>query len=158
MVQVVGGCHRTSRSWFRGTGHVDNVGASGSALGNSANLSQASEPVRLVDAVRGVDSRQVNPGIDTANGVMALIDFGGSGTSITLADATSSFEPIDETLLYNEASRDLIDQALLAHVLDNLAGDVDPAGTAAVESLTRLREECGWPRSGSRRSGDRTGR
>ena len=109
-----------------------------SALGNSPYLSQTSEPVRLVsDAVAALTALQANPGI-TVNGVVALLDFGGSGTSITLADAASSFEPIDETLRYTDFSGDLIDQALLTHVLDNLAGDVDPAGTAAVESLTRL--------------------
>ena len=36
----------------------------------------------------------------------------------------------------------LVDQALLSHVLDNLGGDSDPSGTAAVGSLSRLREEC----------------
>ena len=76
------------------------------------------------------------------NGVVALFDFGGSGTSITLTNAASAFDPIGETLRYPDFSGDLIDQALLTHVLDNLAGDVDPAGTAAVESLTTLREQC----------------
>ena len=76
--------------------------------------------------------------------MVALLDFGGSGTSITLADAASAFEPIDETTRYVEFSGDQIDQALLSHVLEDIAtaGGVDPAGTAAVESLTRLREEC----------------
>ncbi len=113
-----------------------------SALGNSSYLSQTSEPVRLVsDAVAALTALQANPGI-TGNGVVALLDFGGSGTSITLADAASRFEPIVETFRYPDFSGDLIDQALLTHVLNNIAGDADPAGTAAVESLTRLREEC----------------
>ena len=60
-----------------------------SALGNSRTLSQTSEPVRLVsDAVAALTALQANPGI-TVNGVVALIDFGGSGTSITLADAAA---------------------------------------------------------------------
>ena len=50
--------------------------------------------------------------------------------------------PSAKPLRYPDFSGDLIDQALLAHVLDNLADKVDPAGTAAVESLTKLREEC----------------
>ena len=113
-----------------------------SALANSRNLSQTSEPVRVVsDAVAALTALQANPGI-TVNGVVALLDFGGSGTSITLADAAASFQPIGETMRYTDFSGDLIDQALLAHVLDDLAGDADPAGTTAVESLTRLREEC----------------
>ncbi|MGH3674841.1 MAG: Hsp70 family protein [Mycobacterium sp.] len=114
------------------------------ALGTSSNLSQNGVPARLVsDAVAALTALQANPGL-TVRGVVALLDFGGSGTGITLADAASSFEPIDETLRYTEFSGDQIDQALLAHVLDSIAesGDVDPAGTAAVGSLTRLREEC----------------
>ena len=112
------------------------------ALGASTALSQTSGPIRVIsDAVAALTALQANPGI-TVQGVVGLIDFGGSGTSITLADAASSFEPIDETLRYTEFSGDLIDQALLSHVLDNLAGDVDPAATAAVESLTILRNEC----------------
>ena len=76
--------------------------------------------------------------------MVALLDFGGGGTSITLADAASAFEPIEDTTRYTEFSGDQIDQALLNHVLDGIAnaGGVDPAGTAAVGSLTRLREEC----------------
>ena len=54
----------------------------------------------------------------------------------------AAFEPIEETTRYTEFSGDQIDQALLTHVLENLAGGVDPAGTAAVGSLARLREEC----------------
>ena len=41
-----------------------------------------------------------------------------------------------------EFSGDHVDQALLAHVLDGVANDVDPAGTASVGSLGALREEC----------------
>lgn len=113
-----------------------------SALGNSRTLSQANQPLRVVsDAVAALTALQANPGI-RADGVVALVDFGGSGTSITLADAAASFEPIGETVRYPDFSGDLIDQALLAHVLDDLADKADPAGTAAVESLAKLREEC----------------
>jgi hypothetical protein len=112
-----------------------------SALVNSRTL-HTSTPVRVVsDAVSALTALQANPGL-TADGVVALIDFGGSGTSLTLANAAASFEPIGETVRYAEFSGDLIDQALLTHVVDNLADKVDPAGTTAVESLTKLREEC----------------
>src|SRR5262249_27477441 len=58
-----------------------------SALGSSRILSPTGGPVRLVsDAVAALTALQANPGI-TVNGVVALLDFGGSGTSITLADA-----------------------------------------------------------------------
>jgi hypothetical protein len=100
-------------------------------------------PVRLVsDAVAALTALHANPGLP-GRGVVALVDFGGGGTTITLADAASSFEPIATSRL-TEFSGDHIDQALLAHVLDGIADaeGVDPAGTAAVGSLTALRDEC----------------
>ncbi|MDX1885381.1 Hsp70 family protein [Mycolicibacterium sp. 120270] len=113
-----------------------------SALANSRSLSHISDQVRVVsDAVAALTALQANPGI-ASDGVVALLDFGGSGTSITLADASASFAPIGETVRYPEFSGDLIDQALLSHVLDDLADKADPAGTTAVESLTKLRDEC----------------
>jgi hypothetical protein len=113
-----------------------------SALANSRHLSGPGDPVRVVsDAVSALTALQANPGI-TADGLVALLDFGGSGTSITLANAAAAFRPVGETLRHNDFSGDLIDQAVLSHVLDGLSGDVDPAGTTAVESLTRLRDEC----------------
>jgi hypothetical protein len=73
------------------------------------------------------------------------MDFGGSGTTITLADASSGYDPI-ETLRFAEFSGDQIDQALLAHVLDGIADtgrvDTGTGATAAVGSLTALRDEC----------------
>ena len=101
-------------------------------------------PVRLVsDAVASLTALNANPGL-SPHGVVALLDFGGGGTSITLADAASAFEPIEDTTRYTEFSGDQIDQALLNHVLEGItsAGAIDPAATAAVGSLTRLREEC----------------
>ena len=51
--------------------------------------------------------------------------------------------PIGETVRYPDFSGDQIDQALLNHVLAGIAqaNDSDPAGTAAVGSLARLRNE-----------------
>ncbi len=83
-------------------------------------------PARLVsDAVASLTALHANSGL-SPHGVVALLDFGGGGTSITLADAASSFEPIEDTTRYSEFSGDLIDQALLNHVLDvvaNAGGD-----------------------------------
>ena len=78
------------------------------------------------------------------NGVVALLDFGGAGTSITLADAASGFTPIADTVRYPEFSGDLIDQALMVHVLDNVghAKGADPASTGVVGQFVDLREEC----------------
>lgn len=79
-----------------------------------------------------------------AKGVVALLDFGGSGTSITLADAASDFTPIADTLRYEDFSGDLVDQALMVHALDNAGREiaVDPANTAVVGQFAGLRHEC----------------
>lgn len=114
------------------------------ALRTNPNLAPNGVPARLVpDSVAALTALQANPGLG-AHGVVALLDFGGGGTSITLADAASAFEPVDETVRYPDFSGDQIDQALLMHVLGGVAdaGAVDPAGTAAVGSLARLREQC----------------
>ncbi|WP_234786920.1 Hsp70 family protein, partial [Mycolicibacterium monacense] len=114
------------------------------ALRTNPAFTSNGAPARLVsDAVASLTALRANPGLPT-DGVVALLDFGGSGTSITLADAAAGFAPVDETTRFTEFSGDLIDQALLTHVLTGItdAGGVDPAGTAAVGSLTRLRERC----------------
>ena len=114
------------------------------ALRTNPSLSHAGMPPRLVgDAVASLTALRANPGLPS-QGVVALLDFGGGGTSITLADAASGYEPIDETTRHADFSGDQIDQALLTHVLDGIAqsGGIDPAATAAVGSLARLREEC----------------
>ena len=91
------------------------------------------------DAVAALTALQADPGLPT-HGVVALCDFGATGSSITLADAGSGFAAIGETVRFDDFSGDLIDQALLRHVLTDL--EVDPTGTSAVASLTELREQC----------------
>jgi hypothetical protein len=106
-------------------------------------LSPNGTPARLVsDAVAALTALAANPGLPR-QGVVALMDFGGGGTSITLTDASSGYEPI-ETVRLTDFSGEQIDQALLAHVLDGISDidGIDPAGTAAVGSLTALRDEC----------------
>ncbi|MDO3636660.1 Hsp70 family protein, partial [Mycolicibacterium arseniciresistens] len=115
-----------------------------SALRTNPRFAPGGTPVRLVpDAVASLSALNAEPGLPS-QGVVVLLDFGGSGTSITLADAGALFEPIDETTLIADFSGDQLDQALLTHVLDGVAaaGGTDPAGTAAVGSLSRLRDEC----------------
>src|ERR1700752_617555 len=114
------------------------------AMRSNPTLAPNGTPVRLMsDAVASLTALNANPGL-SPRGVVALLDFGGGGTSITLADAASAFEPIEDTTRYTEFSGDQIDQALVNHVLEDItdAGGSDPAATAAVGSLTRLREEC----------------
>ncbi|HEX2285211.1 MAG TPA: Hsp70 family protein [Mycobacterium sp.] len=95
------------------------------------------------DASAALTALRANPGLPT-NGVIVLCDFGGSGTSITLADAASNFAPIGQTVRFPDFSGDQLDQALLTHVVAGLfdASHADPSGTAMVGSLARLRAEC----------------
>jgi hypothetical protein len=95
------------------------------------------------DAAAALTALQNDPGVPT-RGVIALCDFGGTGTSITLVDAGRGFAPVGETLRHTDLSGDLIDQALLAHVINDLsaAGTIDLSSTSAIGSLTRLRAQC----------------
>jgi hypothetical protein len=113
------------------------------AMRAKPSLAPNGVPARLVsDAVTALTALHANPGLP-ASGVVVLVDLGGGGTTITLADAASTYEPI-ETSRFMEFSGDQIDQALLAHVLVDIADadGADPAGTTAVGSLTMLRAEC----------------
>jgi actin-like ATPase involved in cell morphogenesis len=99
---------------------------------------------RLVsDAVAALTAVNSQTGLPP-RGVVGLLDFGGGGTAITLADAGSGFEPVTETVRYSEFSGDQIDQALRVHVLKKIGhtGNGDPDATAAIGQLAQLREEC----------------
>jgi hypothetical protein len=100
-------------------------------------------PALVPDSVAALSALQSAPGLPS-NGVVVLCDFGGSGTSVTLADAGANFDTIGETVRYPDFSGDQIDQALLNHVVAGIAeaSDSDPASTAAVGSLARLRNDC----------------
>jgi hypothetical protein len=105
---------------------------------------QVPNPAQLVsDATAALTALQNDPGVPT-RGVIALCDFGGTGTNVTLVDATSGFAPIAPTVRHTDLSGDLIDQALLTHVINDLsaAGTIDLSGTSAIGSLTRLRAQC----------------
>lgn len=101
-------------------------------------------PPRLVsDAVTALTA--LNSGARLpAEGVVGLLDFGAGGTNITLTDAASGFTPIADTMRCPQFSGDLIDQALLVHVLDHIGhtGRGDPASTAVIGQFAGLREEC----------------
>jgi len=101
------------------------------------------EPRLVSDAVAALRALNSEARLPT-HGVVALVDLGGAGTSITLADAGSGFQPIDETLRYPDFSGNHIDQALLVDVLDDIGhtSTTDAASTAAVAQFGQLREEC----------------
>ncbi|SBS76322.1 ATPase BadF/BadG/BcrA/BcrD type [uncultured Mycobacterium sp.] len=100
----------------------------------------AEEPLLIPDTTAALTALAANPGLPT-RGVVALCDFGGSGTSVTLVDGLT---PIGPTLRHHDFSGDLIDQGLLAHVVAELSagGTFDVTGTSAIGSLTRLRAQC----------------
>src|SRR5215213_5405165 len=95
------------------------------------------------DAAAALTALQADPGLPT-RGVVALCDFGGTGTSITLADAADGYRPIGAAVRHLDFSGQLIDRSLLAHVIADLSstGAADVAGTAAIGSLHRLRSQC----------------
>jgi hypothetical protein len=105
---------------------------------------QVPNPAQLVsDATAALTALQNDPGVPT-RGVIALCDFGGTGTNITLVDATNGFAPIGPSVRHTDLSGELIDQALLTHVINDLsaAGTIDLSGTSAIGPLARLRAQC----------------
>lgn len=102
------------------------------------------EPALLVaDTDAALTALHNDPGLP-GRGVVAVCDFGGSGTSVTLVDAAGGYRPIGPTVRHLDFSGDLIDQALLTHVIGDLAtaGSVDLASTSAIGSLVLLRDAC----------------
>ena len=105
--------------------------------------SEMASPQLVSDAVAALTALRANPGLDPA-GLVMLLDFGGGGTTLTLADPAAGFRPVARSLRYREFSGEAIDQSVLTHVLDAVAHAVpaDPEGTAPVGQLTALRAEC----------------
>ncbi|WP_167100513.1 Hsp70 family protein [Mycobacterium sp. DL592] len=112
------------------------------ALGRLPEWS-AGQPLLMPDAAAAATALQADPGLPT-RGIVALCDFGGSGSSISLLDAAAGYRPIEAPLRHLDFSGDLIDQGVLAHVVAELSagGTLDVTGTSAIGSLTRLRADC----------------
>lgn len=112
-----------------------------SALSRLAEWSNR-PPALIPDAAAALFAVRANPGIP-ARGTVAVCDFGGSGTSITVLDAGDDHQ-VAATVRHDDFSGDLIDQAVLTAVMAVLpeAGFFDPPGTSAVGSLNRLRAAC----------------
>ncbi|KZS69496.1 hypothetical protein A4G29_03065, partial [Mycobacterium kansasii] len=123
-----------------GTAAVDALGA---ALSRVPEWSHDAQPLLIPDAAAALFAMRANPGIP-ARGIVAVCDFGGSGTSITLVDAAGDYQPVAATVRHRDFSGDLIDQALLTYVMSEMpaTGSFDPSGTAAIGALNRLRIEC----------------
>jgi hypothetical protein len=110
--------------------------------GALAPIPEFSGTTLVSDAAAAITALRDDPGLPTS-GVIALCDFGGSGTSITLFDAANGAEQLGPTVRYPELSGDLIDTAVLSQVLAGLsdAGAVDVTGTSAIGPLSRLRSQ-----------------
>jgi len=119
------------------------VDALRNALASVPEFQQPTAAPVISDATAALTALQDDPGVPT-RGVIALCDFGGTGTNITFVDAANGFAPIGPTARHTDLSGDLIDQALLTHVIKDLsmAGTIDLSGTSAIGSLSRLRAQC----------------
>ncbi|WP_419866464.1 Hsp70 family protein, partial [Mycobacterium kyorinense] len=97
----------------------------------------------LPDYLAALTALQSDPGLP-GRGIIAVCDFGGSGTSLTLVDAANGYQPVAPTMRHTEFSGDVIDEALLSHVLAELsaAGPLDTSETSEIGSMTRLRVAC----------------
>ena len=110
------------------------------ALTHVPEWSRGGQPTLVSDAAAAISALQSDPGVPS-RGVIALCDFGGTGTTITLLDASRGYAPVGHTVRHTDFSGDLIDQALLTHVVTGLSGvaSVDATGTSALGPLQRLR-------------------
>ena len=97
----------------------------------------------ISDAVAAIAALQSAPGVP-ARGVLALCDFGGTGINITLLDATAGYAPLGPTVRHLDLCGDLIDQALLRHLVATLPkrDTAQGSGTSALGPLHRLRAQC----------------
>ena len=120
------------------------VDALGAAVSQVSEWSNRAHPLTLIpDAAAALFAMRANPGLP-GRGTVAVCDFGGSGTTITLMDAAGDYQAVAPTLRHRDFSGDMIDQALLTAVMANMAstGPFDPFGTSAIGSLSRLRAAC----------------
>jgi len=120
------------------------VDALGAAVSQVSEWSNRAHPLTLIpDAAAALFAMRANPGLP-ARGTVAVCDFGGSGTTITLMDAAGDYQAVAPTVRHRDFSGDMIDQALLTAVMANMAstGPFDPFGTSAIGSLSRLRAAC----------------
>src|SRR5271166_3506361 len=111
------------------------------ALGRVSEWSRG-QLTLLPDSVAALMALQANPGVPN-RGIIAVCDFGGTGTTLSLLDA-DGFQAVAPAVRHAAFSGDLIDQALLTHVVTDLssAGSFDTSATSEIGSLSRLRGAC----------------
>ncbi|ORW73553.1 Hsp70 family protein [Mycobacterium saskatchewanense] len=97
-------------------------------------------PVLVPDATAALAALRAQPGFPTS-GVVALCDFGASGTSVTLFDAGSGYQQIGPSVRNTDFSGDALDQLVLEQATAP-AATADIASTARIGSQSRLLGEC----------------
>lgn len=100
-------------------------------------------PALISDATAALTALRAEPNFPTG-GVVALCDFGASGTTVTLSDAGSGFTQLGAPARYRDVSGDSIDQLILDHLRDGTPIDSSGglAGTTRMGSLARLLDQC----------------
>ncbi len=100
-------------------------------------------PALVSDATAALTALRAEPDFPT-EGIVALCDFGASGTTVTLTDAGSDFAQIGPSVRYREFSGDAIDQLILDRVRDSAPSDSSGglASTTRMGSLARLLDRC----------------
>ncbi|MBV8788734.1 MAG: Hsp70 family protein [Mycobacterium sp.] len=98
-------------------------------------------PALVSDATAALAALRSTPGFPV-DGVIALCDFGASGTTVTLMDAKSHFSRIGPSVRYAEFSGDAIDQLILNHLRASDATVADIGATTRIGSQTRLLSDC----------------
>ncbi|OBG35758.1 Hsp70 family protein [Mycobacterium sp. E3198] len=96
-------------------------------------------PTLVSDATAALATLRGTPGFP-AQGIVALCDFGASGTSVTLVNAGANSQQIGPSVRYTDFSGDAIDQLILEYVRAGAsdATSADLAGTARIGSHSRL--------------------
>ncbi|MGA7051207.1 MAG: Hsp70 family protein, partial [Mycobacterium sp.] len=95
-------------------------------------------PAMISDATAALAALRTRPGFPT-DGIVALCDFGASGTSVTLTNTRSNSQQIGPSVRYTEFSGDAIDQLILDHLRSPLLGGCQRAkeqlSTATVTTI-----------------------
>lgn len=111
------------------------------ALGRVPQWSD-NEVTLISDVAAALTALQANPGLPDS-GILAVCDFGGSGTDITLVDAGRGNRTVGVTVRHTGFCGQVIDQLLLDHVVAELGAGGSGDGAPGIGSLARLRSQCG---------------
>ena len=101
----------------------------------------SSGPALVPDYAAALTALREHPGLPRA-GVVAVCDFGGSATTLTLVHVADGCRLVGGSVHLADFSGDLVDRALLTHVLSGAGATPGGAGTLALGALTRLRNGC----------------